>query len=168
MFFLGAGFLLLELASIARLSLLFGSTWITSAVVVLTILAFLFIANWIVIRWREKLDPRITYAILFAFLTASYLTPVNKLTEFTASIGALGSFGIAALTLAPICAAGLIFPLAFGQTKSASKALTFNILGAVLGGLLEYLSYFVGNSGLILVAAILYFSSFICYMRGRQ
>jgi SAM-dependent methyltransferase len=167
MFFLGAGFLLLELASIGRLSLVFGSTWITSAVVVLSVLAFLLLANWICMRYRESLNQVKIYVCLFVFLTACYFLPVDQLSQITDDFGPLGSLLVALLTLAPICAAGLIFPLAFAKSKSTARALTFNILGAVLGGLLEYLSYFLGNSGLILVAAILYLGSFVCYLKNR-
>jgi hypothetical protein len=42
--------------------------------------------------------------------------------------------------------------------------LAFNLLGAVFGALLEYLSTYIGVSGLVVVAAILYFCSWLFYV----
>lgn len=165
MFFLGAAFLLLELTSIARLALLFGSTWITSAVVINCVLVMLFIANLFAMRFKQKLNTHILYGCLFVLIIVSYLLPTNKLSELTAGFGPTAPFIVALITLSPMCAAGLIFPQAFAKSASPSKGLTFNILGAVLGGLLEYTSYFCGNSSLVLLSGGLYLISYLCFMR---
>lgn len=58
--FLGAAFLLLELQSIARLSLLYGSTWYTSAIVINSVLLMILGANFLVIKGSKVLAPKIT------------------------------------------------------------------------------------------------------------
>lgn len=165
LFFLGSAFLLLELASIARLSLLFGSTWLTSAIVINLVLGMLLVANLIAIRFGSRLNDKVLYAALFTLILVSWLIPTNQMSAIAGSIGVAGPYLIAIATLSPMIAAGLIFPKAFAKAPSPAKALTFNILGSVLGGLLEYLSYYFGNSGLILISGILYLVSFLCYLR---
>jgi hypothetical protein len=64
--------------------------------------------------------------------------------------------------------AGIIFASAFSRCKQASQSLAFNLYGAVLGGLLEYLSNYLGIKALVLVAALLYLASMICMFKGKS
>jgi len=52
---------------------------------------------------------------------------------------------------------GLIFSTSFTDASNARRALAFNLLGAVGGALLEYLSDYFGVNSLVLVATLLYF-----------
>ncbi len=63
--------------------------------------------------------------------------------------------------------AAIIFAIAFANTKRASQALAFNLFGAVVGGLLEYLSNYFGIRALDLVAAGLYLASALCYFQEK-
>jgi len=166
MFFLGSGFLLLELESIARLSLLFGSTWLTSAIVINGVLMLILSANGIVIKFQAAIarQQKIIYAGLFIALLASFLLPQNSIMALSTSLGPAAYGVITMITLLPMFFAGLIFPSAFGRVDSPPKALTFNLLGSVIGGLLEYSSYYLGNNGLIAVSALLYACSFFCFL----
>jgi hypothetical protein len=56
----------------------------------------------------------------------------------------------------PIFFAALIFAKAFSAVESPSKALAANLLGALVGGLLEYLDMWTGLRGLNLIALLLY------------
>jgi hypothetical protein len=62
----------------------------------------------------------------------------------------------AALSAIPIFFAGLIFSTAFKNEDKPSAGLAFNILGAVVGGLLEYAATYTGIRSLLLIAAVLY------------
>ena len=53
--FLGLGFALVQSASIVRLMLLFGSTWVVNAVVFSGVLLMIFIANLMTLRQRAPL-----------------------------------------------------------------------------------------------------------------
>jgi hypothetical protein len=68
----------------------------------------------------------------------------------------------------PLFVAGLIFPSAFAQAPSAPKALTFNILGAIMGSFFEYFSNLYGINSLVLVSLALYSGAFLCCMIGRS
>jgi len=64
---------------------------------------------------------------------------------------------LAAIVFAiPVFFAGLLFASEFRTTASPAAALGANMLGAVVGGLLENLSLIVGMKALLVVAAILY------------
>jgi hypothetical protein len=59
------------------------------------------------------------------------------------------------LTL-PIFFAGLVFADAFSHSPAPSFALGWNVLGAVVGGTAESVSYVIGIPSLVLVAAAFY------------
>src|SRR5439155_13821308 len=55
MFFLGAGFMLLETKGVVHMALLFGSTWIVNSVVFFAILVMVFLANFFVCFVRPRI-----------------------------------------------------------------------------------------------------------------
>jgi hypothetical protein len=61
--------------------------------------------------------------------------------------------------------AAIVFASALRSSSNASRALAFNLFGAVIGGLLEYLSNYLGIRNLLIVAALLYLCSVIGYLR---
>ncbi len=169
MFFLGAGFLLLELKSISQLSLLYGSTWLTSSIVIDVILLMVLLANFIVSRFGEAAFMKrvVLYPFLFLLLVANYFTPTSGGT------GTLPPFVhngvITVLSLLPLFAASLIFSSAFKKVESPSRALAFNLFGAVIGGLLEYAANYTGIRFLVIIAAGLYLLAFLVSIReGRN
>ncbi len=166
MFFLGAAFLLLELQSIARLSLIYGSTWQTSSIVINGVLILILLANFVVIKFRAQATKSINlfYLLLFASLLGSYFLANHVLLNFPV----FGTALVTLVTLLPIFAAGLIFATAFAQQPSAGEALAFNLFGAVVGAMLEYLSNYWGISFLVVIAMLLYLSSFICAKRASS
>jgi hypothetical protein len=158
MFFLGAAFMLLELQSIARLSLIYGSTWQTSALVINAILIVILIANLFLISLSKPLSMGKVYTLLFAALFVSYFVSVEQMRHlFDGALAAVLGILVAVL---PIFCAALIFGSCFAKTKLPARALAFNLFGAVVGALLEYLSNFFGVRDLILVAVVLYGCSY--------
>jgi len=168
LFFLGAGFMLLELQSISRLALLYGTTWITSSVVINGILVMILLANVCVIRWRPALRARFlwVYGGLFAALALSYLLPVDSI--LTAFPGLPGTIVVSFLTLLPMFLAGMIFPTFFAEQPESGIALAYNMLGSVIGAFLEYQSNFTGINSVVLLSIVLYGLSLACLMVGRK
>src|SRR4029079_9715121 len=76
MFFLGAGFMLIETKAVVQMALLFGSTWMVNSVVVFDVLVMILIANLFVLRARPR-QVRPYYVALLAALTASALVPLD-------------------------------------------------------------------------------------------
>jgi len=151
-FCLGAAFMLLEFQNISKSSLLFGATWVVSAVTITAILVLILFANLLVAR-RPLRDIRTVYLLLFASLAVLYALPLELLT----SLSPLLRLPIAGFCLnLPIVFAGIIFIDAFARTRNRAVALGSNFLGAVVGGLLESLSFVTGVHFLVVLTLALY------------
>jgi hypothetical protein len=57
--------------------------------------------------------------------------------------------------------ANLVFAQRFKDTSSSTTAFAANLLGAVLGGILEYTALLAGYRSLLIVAAVLYGLAFV-------
>lgn len=161
-FFLGAGFLLLEAQIVSQAALLFGTTWVVNSIVVSLLLLLIVVANFAVSA-RPGLPVTAAYCGLFLCGTVSYLIPAHRL--FFASLWIKA--GVTALVLcAPVFFAGIIFIRSFAQVGFASDALGSNLFGALVGGLLESLSFWLGMKSLTLLALCLYLGSALA-LRAR-
>jgi len=168
MFFLGAAFMLLELQSIARLSLFYGATWQTSVVVIAGVLIMILGANLLVLRIPGRLNQKLLYSFLFLALIISYLMPAKLLLSLDDLAPYLGHITATFVSILPMFVAGLIFASAFSLVAKASRALAFNLFGSVAGALLEYLSNYFGIQSLALIATLLYFASFLCLFEPQR
>lgn len=155
LFFLGGGFLLVETRTIAQLGLLFGSTWQVSGITIAAILAMIVGAN-LIVEKVGGLSSLPLYAGLLVCLLANFAVPP------AAALGAGGAagLGMAAFCAAPLFFAALIFASAVRGRQNLAPALASNLVGSVLGGLLENLSLLTGIAGLSVVAICLYLASY--------
>ena len=167
LFLLGAAFMLLELHAISFLALLYGATWVTSAIVINGILAMIYLANMAVMLWKVESTGRrvFIYAMLIGSILLSYFLPA---TSVMASLPvALAYALITLITLAPMGVAAINFSSTFRNVDTPARGLAFNLCGAVIGGLLEYASNYTGLKALELIAALLYAAAFFLMMRKR-
>jgi SAM-dependent methyltransferase len=163
LFFLGAGFLLMEVYAINRLALLFGTTWLVSAVTIAVVLVLIVAAN-LTVEWGRALPIPWAYGALAATLIAGYAVgPAAALGRGTAA-----ALLYALLLLAPIYFAGLIFSRSFSRATASGPAIGVNILGAVVGGWAEYSSMVVGIRGLALLALAFYLASWLMQQRWQR
>ena len=152
LFLLGAGFMLLETRSITNASLLFGATWIVNAIVISGILAVVFLGNLLVLR-GVRLPRKACYIALFALLLTGFLVPLHWILLFPFALRIV----VAALWLAaPILFTSLIFSEAFERSADTAAAFGANLLGVVIGGIVEYSSMVVGLNALYLIALLIY------------
>ena len=164
-FFLGAGFLLMETKSVTQFALLVGSTWQTNSLVFVTILAMILAANVYVLKTRARPTVAVLYALLIAIVIVSYVWPIAA---WHVGSGA-GTYAAAAISLGiPILLAAVIFAVAFRTARLATEALASNLIGAILGGTLEYLSLAFGIRALSLLAAAMYLAAFGFWIRERS
>jgi hypothetical protein len=103
-------------------------------------------------RSRKTLSRFWVLAALLVGLVAAYWLPLNRIPGPAAIAGAVAT----AVFAVPVFFAGILFALEFREAASPSAALGANILGAVVGGLLENLSLVFGMRALLLVAMALY------------
>ena len=151
-FCMGAGFLLLETQVVSRLALYFGTTWQVNGIVIAAILAALLLANYVTENLRWPWPRSVTLALLLFGIAFAYLFPFSRLPLPASWVGSIAAVVFAV----PIFFAGLLFASEFRAADSPAAALGSNMLGAVVGGLLENLSLIIGMKALLLVAAILY------------
>jgi SAM-dependent methyltransferase len=152
LFFMGAAFLLLETKSVVQFALLFGTTWFVNALVFLGVLLSVLVAVAVSQRITFKHPARL-YLLLLAGLVAAWLVPGNDLL----TLSPVPRF-IAAITLAffPIFVANLIFTQRFKEVAATTTAFGANLLGAMVGGILEYTALVTGYRALLFLVALLY------------
>jgi len=162
LFLMGAAFLLIETRGVTSMSLLFGSTWIVNASIFGGILVMVLLANLAVLRWQFT-EPMPWFFGLFGATALLYFFPVEWLHTLP-----LLPRGILAGLLAglPVGMAGLIVPILLSSAARPAVALGANLLGAVLGGCLEYYSMFGGLRSTVIIALILYLGAFLLLRRG--
>ena len=160
-FLLGAGFLLLETNAISKLSLLFGSTWVVNAVVISSFLIMALIANMIVARMT--ISRWASYVLLVMAIAGSSIIPYDR---FTSSPAATVVAGL--LIASPVFFSGLIFSSSFRDVISPAGTLGVNMLGAVLGGLLENLTMIGGTTAISILALLIYVASAIALNKAEE
>ena len=151
-FLLGAGFMLLETKSITQFALLWGSTWVVASLAIASVLVMALAANFVVSR-REIRRPWAVGAVLLALLGLNYLVPVGRL-AFDSLLAE--SLIYAVLGFSPIFCAGLLFGSAIKHSTSLPRDYGTNLLGAMAGGVAEYLALVTGYGALIGVVALCY------------
>jgi SAM-dependent methyltransferase len=162
LFLLGAAFLVMEVHAINRLALLFGTTWIVSAVAIGVVLALIMGANVTVIALGE-VPYGVAYAGLAVSLAAAFMLDPERLVG--QGSGAALLYGL--LLLSPVYFAGLAFARSFRAAPLAGPALGANLLGAVLGGWMEYGTMALGMRALVIIAAVLYATSLLALLAAR-
>jgi SAM-dependent methyltransferase len=161
LFLMGAAFMLLETRMVTSLGLLFGSTWVVNASVFAGILTLVLIATLATARRAPK-RVLLWFGPLFLSLVVCYLLGSARL----ASLPLLGRGLAGGLLFAlPVGIAGVVVATLLKQAKNAAGALGSNLLGAVLGGVLEYLSMLLGLEALLLLALTLYLGAFLALRR---
>jgi hypothetical protein len=161
LFFMGAAFLLLETKNVVQFALLFGTTWLVNALVFAGILATVALAIEVSRRWRLP-GPTTFYLLLFVALGAAWLVPPTFLLALPPGVRLVGASAVA---FGPVFVANLAFAQRFRDTGDSVKAFAANLLGAIVGGCLEYSALVIGYRDLLLVAGFLYVLAFALYKR---
>ena len=162
MFFLGAGFMLLETKGVVHMALLFGSTWVVNSVVFFAILVMILAANLFVLKVKpQKLRPY--YVLLVIALLVNALVPMNVFLSLPVLERTLAS---CAVVFIPVFFAGVIFATAFRDSRQPDVDFGSNVAGIILGGLSESLSLVLGFSHLLLVAVGYYLLSAVLQRRS--
>jgi hypothetical protein len=157
LFFMGAAFLLLETKNVVQFALLFGTTWFVNALVFFGILLSVYAA--IEVARRVKVQhPERLYIALFAALALAWAIPPENQLALSLPLRFLAAVAVA---FAPIFLANLVFAERFRGVGASTIAFGANLLGAMVGGILEYSSLILGYRSLLLVIALLYVFAFL-------
>lgn len=164
LFFMGVAFLLLETMHVVRFALLFGTTWFVNALVFAAILGTVLLAIEVARRWRPRQPIRL-YALLLVALAIAWFVPAHRLLELPLP----PRFVVASvLAFAPVFLANLVFAERFRDVAEPATAFGANLLGAMVGGVLEYTALLVGYRALLVVAAGAYALAFLTGRRGLR
>ena len=152
MFFLGAGFMLLETKGVVHMALLFGSTWMVNSIVFAAILVMALLGNvYVLARQPRRLWPY--YGLLIASLVLNLAVPM---TTFLALPGAARIVVSCLVVFVPVLFAGVVFAVSFRASHRPDVDFGSNIGGVILGGLSENLSLVIGFNNLLIVAIVYY------------
>src|SRR6266550_4732485 len=155
--FMGAAFLLLETKNIVQFALLFGTTWFVNSLVFAGVLVAVYLAVETA-RWVRLPPAAVLYGALIVAPGVAWIVPQ----ESQLGLPAVPRFlAASALAFAPVFLANLVFAQRFSGVESAGTAFAANLLGAMVGGTLEYVSLITGYQFLLIVAAVLYSLAFI-------
>jgi hypothetical protein len=157
LFFMGAAFLLLETKSVVQFALLFGTTWVVNSLVFAGILLSVLLAIEIAARWTPKRSGMLYIALLASLVVAWLVSPDQLL-----GLPPVPRFLAAtAVTFMPVLLGNLIFAERFRAVAASTTAFGVNLLGAILGGAIEYSSVVLGYRWLVPIVAALYSVAFL-------
>jgi hypothetical protein len=161
LFFMGAAFLLLETKNVATFALLFGTTWFVNALVFTGVLVIVLAAVETTRKFRTPSLP-VVYAGIAASLALAWvirpewLLPLPFVPRLVAA---------SLLAFLPIYLANVAFSKRFQGSSDSQSAFAINLLGAIVGGCLEYAALLTGYNNLLIVTGLLYLAAFVLVPR---
>lgn len=162
-FVLGVAFLLLNTRSVTSFSLLFGTTWIVNSLAFFGILCSVLLA--ILINYRFPIRrPTPFYIALFISILIAFIIPPESILLDPAWLRYLVAV---VLAFAPIFFANLVFSYSFRESTMADMSFASNLLGAVVGGAIEYVALITGYQFLLIIVAVLYALAWLFATRLR-
>jgi hypothetical protein len=164
-FLLGMAFLLLETSNVVSLSVLYGSTWIVNLVVFSGMLSLILLGNLAAVRLRA-LRLAAVVALLLGNLGAAYLVPVSAL--LAVGSAPLRAAGAILLFLGPVFFSAILFARLIERERDLAPAYGSNVLGAMAGGAVEYLSLVFGFKALLIPTALCYLGAYLLVRRSGE
>jgi hypothetical protein len=113
----------------------------------------------------SRIPVAVAYAGLFISIFVSYLIPPGQLFYNSLWLRVLVA---SAVLCVPVFFAGIIFVQSFARTGFSGEALGSNLIGSLVGGLLEALSFWTGIKALLLVGAFLYLCSLLTFRQEHR
>jgi hypothetical protein len=153
MFLLGAGFMLLETKVLAKVALLTGATWVVNTYVISAVLIMILLANVAVMKGLFSSVPA-SFAALFASVILDWYLRFNTLQLVRSPTISLVLDLI--FLAVPVFFAGTLFAIFLNRAAEPASALGYNLLGVMVGGVLEYSSMAWGINNLNLVCVGVY------------
>ena len=157
LFFMGAAFLLLETKNIATFALLFGTTWIVNAMVFAGVLLIVLAAVETTRRFRTPPLPVVFAGIAVSLALAYVVQPEWLLAlPFWPRLVAACCWRSCRSTSRTSRS-----PSGSQQADDSQAAFGINLLGAIVGGCLEYAALLTGYRNLLIVVGVLYLVAFL-------
>jgi hypothetical protein len=149
--------------NISKASVALGNTWQVNAVIVSGVLAMELLANWAAYRF-PKISTRFAYLALIALCLALYFVDLAQFAFLPYLTKALILGG---LTTLPMFFSGIVFIRSFSRVAGKDQALGANLIGALVGAMLQSITFITGIKALLLIVGGLYFLSMLT-MQGES
>ena len=156
-FFLGSAFLLLEVQNISKASVVLGSTWQVNAIIISGVLCMILLANLLAYKF-PNISINFLYLLLIFTCLGLYFIDLSRF-AFLAYPTKAATIGI--LTTLPMLFSGIIFIRSFAIIVRKDEALGANLAGALVGAMLQSVTFMSGIKFLLLIVAGFYFASFL-------
>jgi SAM-dependent methyltransferase len=152
MFFLGMGFMLLEVRALSAMSLLCGATWTVNSIIIAGVMVAILAANFLASRLSARAIPPLIILALVS-IGLSTLVDANSLSGLDPTLANVaGTF----IYLLPLFFAGAVFSSLFKLTPNSSQSLAYNMMGGLFGITIEYASMAIGVKLLSVFAVLIY------------
>jgi len=152
LFFMGAAFLLLETKNVASFAMLFGTTWLVNALVFAGVLVIVLAAVETERRIRTPSLPMVFAGIALSLAVAYVVRP-----DWLLQLPFVPRLVVAVLlAFLPIYLANIAFAKRFKEAADSQAAFAINIMGAIVGGCLEYAALLTGYGNLLIVVGLIY------------
>lgn len=163
-FFLGAGFLLLEVQNISKASVILGNTWQVNAVIVTGVFLMILAANLVANR-LPGIPLRGVYLALFTMCLSLYFVDLSRFgfLPYAAKAAIVGG-----LTTIPMLFSGIIFINSFTGASEKDKALGANLIGALAGAMCQSVTFIIGIKALLLIVTAIYFLAMVTSPRIKK
>jgi len=162
LFLMGAAFLLLETKSVVQFALLFGTTWVVNAVVFGGILLSVLAAVTVARRFRLP-SPTLLFPLMLAAVALSWFIEPRQLLALDPTWRFIASIGV---YFSPIFLANLVFAQRFAIAEDSTAAFGANLLGAMVGGVVEYAALVTGYQALAVLVGLLYAAAWFTSRRS--
>ena len=141
-----------------------GNTWTVNAVIISGILALVLLANLIVAR-APIVPSWLVYGGLCGSCLGLYFVDLSR---FGFLPYATKAAIVGGLTSLPMFFSGIVFIRSFSAVAEKDKALGANLFGALVGGLLQSLTFITGIKALLLMVAGLYLAALMTRPRSLR
>jgi spermidine synthase len=156
-FFLGAAFMLLEVQNVSKAAVVLGNTWEVNAVIISGVLGMVLAANFATAR-LPNLPVGPVYALLVASCLGLYFLDLSTFAFLPYPTKAVVVGGLTSL---PMLFSGVVFARSFTAAVRKDAAIGANLFGALVGALLQSLTFLVGVKALLLIVAALYLAALL-------
>jgi len=107
---------------------------------------------------KKRPSRPVAFGFLGLTLLVAWLVPTSWLLGLPYGLRVIAAVAIA---FGPVFASNIVFATRFDTTEDATGAFAANLLGAMVGGCLEYVALIVGYPALLVIAAVLYAGAFL-------
>jgi hypothetical protein len=142
-------------AVISKAAVVLGNTWVVNAVIISGVMVMILLANLIAAKFPKLPLPPV-YALLVLSCIGLYFLDLSRFAFLPYATKALV---VGLLTSLPMLFSGIVFIRSYAITDRKDATLGANMIGALVGGLLQSITFVVGIKALLLIVATLYLAA---------